>query len=106
MALRASLSPESSVSVSSSLHSVLQRIDLAPKIGVDIFAFARQIKICGDVFGPARRSVSVANMSSRRFFSRITCWDLAGFDHRFGSEACFSISASCGRSLPASKVLP
>ena len=52
------------------------------------------------------RSASVASMSSRRFFSRITCWDFWGFDQRFGSEACFSISASCGRSLPASKVLP
>jgi hypothetical protein len=27
-------------------------------------------------------------------------------DHRFGSDACLSISASCGRSLSASKILP
>src|SRR5437660_8821255 len=52
------------------------------------------------------RSASVESIPSRRFFSRITCWDLCGFDHRFGSAACLSISASCGRSLPASKVLP
>jgi hypothetical protein len=40
-----------------------------------------------------------------RFFSRITCCDRSGFDQRFGSEACFSISVSCWRSLSASKVL-
>src|SRR5215831_12353065 len=52
------------------------------------------------------RSASVASTSSRRFFSRMTCCERCGFDHRFGSAACFSISASCGRSLPASKILP
>jgi hypothetical protein len=36
----------------------------------------------------------------------MTCWDFCGFDQRFGSAACFSISASRGRRLPASKVLP
>src|ERR1700683_1532637 len=52
------------------------------------------------------KSASVARRCSRRFFSRITCWDRWGFDHRFGSAACLSISASCGRSLSASKILP
>src|SRR6202161_4776598 len=52
------------------------------------------------------RSASVARRCSRRFFSRITCWDRCGFDHRFGSAACVSISASCGRGLSASKILP
>src|SRR5689334_14432414 len=52
------------------------------------------------------RSASVASTCSRRFFSRITCCERCGFDHKLGSAACFSISASCGRSLPASKILP
>src|SRR5579863_6490688 len=52
------------------------------------------------------RSASVASTCSRRFFSRMTCWDFCGFDHRFGSAACFSISASWGRILSASKILP
>src|SRR6266571_3843167 len=51
-------------------------------------------------------SASVDNTSSRRFFSRITCWDFCGFDQRFGSAACFSISANCWRNFPASKILP
>src|SRR5271165_503648 len=45
-------------------------------------------------------------MLSRRFRSRITCWDFSGFAHKFGSDACFSISANCWRSLLASKILP
>src|SRR6266446_5849546 len=52
------------------------------------------------------RSASVESTCSRRFFSRMTCWDLWGFDHRFGSAACFSISASWGRSFAGSKILP
>jgi len=36
----------------------------------------------------------------------MTCWDRWGFDHRFGSADCFSISASCGRTFSASKILP
>src|ERR1051326_3491360 len=52
------------------------------------------------------RSASVASTCSRRFFSRITCCERRGFDHRFGSAACFSISANCGRILPVSKILP
>src|SRR2546423_2249554 len=52
------------------------------------------------------RSASVASACSRRFFSRMTCCERCGLDHRFGSDACFSISASCGRSLSASKILP
>src|SRR5579871_1040317 len=52
------------------------------------------------------RSLSVERTCSRRFFSRITCWERCGFDHRFGSEACLSISASCGRTFSASKILP
>src|SRR5579863_7741484 len=52
------------------------------------------------------RSASVASKCSSRFFSRITCCERCGFDHRFGSEDCFSISASCGRSFYASKILP
>src|SRR5579862_8729331 len=52
------------------------------------------------------RSASVASTCSRRFFSRITCCERCGFDHKSGSAACFSISASCGRSLSASKILP
>jgi hypothetical protein len=52
------------------------------------------------------RSASVASTCSSRFFSRITRWEFCGFDHRFGSADCFSISASCGRSLSASKILP
>src|ERR1700751_796413 len=56
---------------------------------------------------PWRRtnSASVAIASSMRFFSRLAGCDRSGFDQRFGSEACFSISASWTRSLPASKVL-
>src|SRR5579859_915355 len=52
------------------------------------------------------RSASVASTCSRRFFSRITCCERSGFDHKFGSAACFSISANCGRILPVSKILP
>src|SRR5579863_6725492 len=52
------------------------------------------------------RSASVASRCSRRFFSRITCFERCGSDHRFGSADCFSISASRGRSLSASKILP
>src|SRR5216683_3160148 len=51
------------------------------------------------------RSVSVASRCSSRFFSRMTCWDFCGFDHRFGSAACLSISARCWRKVLASKVL-
>jgi hypothetical protein len=36
----------------------------------------------------------------------MTFCDFPGFDHRPGSDACFSISANCWRSLPASKILP
>src|SRR5579863_214813 len=52
------------------------------------------------------RLASLPNISSRRFFSRMTCCDFWGFDQRLGSEACFSISANRGRRLPASKILP
>src|SRR5580700_10363091 len=52
------------------------------------------------------RLASLANMSSRRFFSRMTCWDFCGFDQRVESEACFSISVRRWRRLPASKILP
>src|ERR1700726_1413315 len=52
------------------------------------------------------RSASVVSRCSNRFFSRMTCWDRWGFDHRFGSADCFSISASCGRTFSASKILP
>src|SRR5579864_3882306 len=52
------------------------------------------------------RSASVESKCSNRFFSRMTCWDRWGFDHRFGSADCFSISASCGRTFSASKILP
>src|ERR1700683_1064145 len=52
------------------------------------------------------RSASVASTCSNRFFSRITCCDRWGLDHRFGSADCFSISASCGRTFSASKILP
>src|SRR5437879_12669524 len=52
------------------------------------------------------RSASVASTCSRRFFSRMTCCERCGFDQRFGSEACFSISASCGRTFSVSKILP
>src|SRR4029077_19898514 len=36
----------------------------------------------------------------------MTCWVRCGFDHRLGSADCFSISASCGRTFSASKILP
>src|SRR5579864_2302038 len=52
------------------------------------------------------RAASLANISSRRFFSRMTVWDFWGFDQRFGSEACFSTSVKRWRRLPASKILP
>src|SRR6201993_4902285 len=52
------------------------------------------------------RAASVESKCSNRFFSRMTCWDRWGFDHRFGSSDCFSISASCGRTFSASKILP
>src|SRR6266496_393986 len=52
------------------------------------------------------RSVSVVSTCSNRFFSRITCWERCGLDHRFGSADCFSTSANCGRTLSASKILP
>src|SRR5258708_8317201 len=52
------------------------------------------------------RSASVVSKCSRRFFSRITCLERCGLDHRLGSADCFSISVSCGRSLSASKILP
>src|SRR5882724_6949172 len=52
------------------------------------------------------RSASVVSTCSRRFFSRMTCCERCGFDHRLGSADCFSISASCGRTFSASKILP
>src|SRR5260370_42214263 len=52
------------------------------------------------------RSASVVSKCSKRFFSRITCFERCGSDHKFGSADCFSISVSCGRSLSASKILP
>src|SRR5579863_5591127 len=52
------------------------------------------------------RSASVVSTCSSRFFSRITCCERVGFDHKLGSAACFSISASCGRTFSASKILP
>src|ERR1700692_2917072 len=52
------------------------------------------------------RSASVESTCSNRFFSRITCWERCGFDQRLGSADCFSISASCGRTFSASKILP
>src|SRR6266700_3699408 len=59
------------------------------------------------MYSPRRtRSASVASRCSNRFFSRMTCWERCGFDHRFGSADCFSISASCGRTFSASKILP
>jgi hypothetical protein len=36
----------------------------------------------------------------------MTCCERWGFDQRFGSADCFSISASCGRTFSASKILP
>src|SRR5438105_1032461 len=56
---------------------------------------------------PVRRtkSSSVESRCSKRFFSRMTCWDFCGFDHRLGSAACLSISARCWRKVLASKVL-
>src|SRR6266849_4151068 len=59
------------------------------------------------VSSPRRaRSASVVSTCSNRFFSRMTCWERSGFDHRFGSADCLSISASCGRTFSASKILP
>ncbi len=52
------------------------------------------------------RLASLANISSRRFLSRLTSWDFCGFDQRLGSEACFSTSVKRWRRLPASKILP
>src|SRR5256885_2217333 len=52
------------------------------------------------------KSASVLSKCSRRFFSRITCLERCGSDPRFRSADCFSISASCGRSLFPSKILP
>src|ERR1700677_5289052 len=52
------------------------------------------------------KSASVASKCSSRFFSRITCCERCGFDHKFGSADCFSISLSWGRSLSESKILP
>jgi hypothetical protein len=52
------------------------------------------------------RSASVVSTCSSRFFSRITCCERSGLDHRFGSEDCFSTSANCGRTFSASKILP
>lgn len=52
------------------------------------------------------KSASFASTCSNRFFSRITCCERCGFDHRLGSADCFSISASCGRTFSASKILP
>src|ERR1700675_1321199 len=52
------------------------------------------------------RSASAVSTFSNRFFSRMTCCERCGFDHRLGSADCFSISASCGRTFSASKILP
>src|SRR6266852_9437860 len=56
---------------------------------------------------PVRRtkSSSVESRCSKRFFSRMTCWDFCGLDHRLGLAACLSISARCWRKVLASKVL-
>ena len=53
MALRASLSPESSVSVSRRSTQLAQRVDFAAQVGVDVFAFVGQIKVRGNVVDAA-----------------------------------------------------
>ena len=106
MALRASFSPDSRVSVSSlSINSRREPISrcksastLSPSLARSRYAEMSSLR--------RARSASVARTCSSRFFSRITCWDFCGFDHKFGSEACFSISANCGRTFSASKILP
>ena len=53
MALRASFSPESRVSVSRRSTELAQGIDFAAQVGVDVFAFAGQIEVGGDVVAMA-----------------------------------------------------
>ena len=106
MALRPSFSPESRLSVSRRSTRLPQRVNLAAQIGLDVLAFAAQIEIGGNVVAAPHQVGFGRQHIFQALFLRMTCWDFCGFDQRAGSAACFSISASCSRSLPASKVLP
>ncbi len=53
IALRASFSPESSVSVSKAIDQLAQRVDFAAQVGVDAFSFAGQIKVRGNIVAVA-----------------------------------------------------
>src|SRR5579872_7492225 len=106
IALRASFSPESKVSVSR--RSTNWRSEsISRRRSASTLSPSRARSKYAEMSSLWRmRSVSLANISSKRFFSRITVWDFCGFDQRFGSDACFSISVSRWRRLTASKILP
>src|SRR4051794_39142007 len=106
MALRSSFGPESRTSVS--IRSVSSRRESRSRFkSADTSSPSRPRSKYAET-SPTRRSrsVSVASRSSSRLRSRITVCDCCGSDHRLGSATFFSTSASCARSLGASKIAP
>src|SRR3954465_13528754 len=106
MALRSSFGPESRTSVS--IRSVSSRRESRSRFRSAETSSPSRPRSKYAETSPTRRSksVSVASRSSSRFRSRITVCDCCGSDHRLGSATFFSTSASCARSLGASKIAP
>ena len=96
MALRASFSPESSISVSSSSSSSRVALQLALDVAVDVLAFAGQFEQRVQVrrSAAATRS-SLAMASSSRLRSCITFWLFSGWFQKSGAEICCFGLASC-----------
>ena len=55
IALRASFSPESRLSVSRRSTRFRSAVNLAPQVGFNVLAFAAQIEIGGDIVAPAHQ---------------------------------------------------
>src|SRR3954466_16123446 len=106
MALRSSFGPESRTSVS--IRSVSSRRESRSRFRSAETSSPSRPRSKYAETSPTRRSrsVSVASRSSSRLRPRITVCDCCGSDHRFGSATFFSTSASCARSLGASKIAP
>src|SRR5215469_9800702 len=105
MAFRSSFGPESSVSISS-LSTSVRNSSISRRRSVETSSpSCASSKYASISVDRRERSASVASEVSRRFFSRMTCWDLSGLDQSDGSAVCFSTSLSFSRSLGASKIL-
>ena len=50
------------------VDQIPQPVNFASQVGFDVFAFAAQIEVRGDIVARRTRSVSVAKTFSRRFF--------------------------------------